>query len=1086
MANNSVLLKARGLHTEANQLGAIPEGALYEADNVVIDRDGVIEPRRGFKIYGNSFGTSSSIAKQLLVYKDRLIRHYSTILQFDDGSGTFTNFTGSYDQPATDVRIKSQETNGNFYFTTSSGIKKISETQGSDISASSIIDAGAVKALDVELSLDTNSSWLPSGYTVGYRTLWGIEDNNKNLLLGTPSPATQITNDVLVEGTITVISMASPTQITSATHGLISTDVIVISGSNSTPSIDGTYVVTVVDANNFTIPVNVTVAGTTGEWYKEDSRSVSITITIPEAITTAHFYQVYRTSYTTTESPGEEYKLVYENNPTSGEITAGIVVVDDILPEALNAGANLYTNPNSGEGIGQANEPPPSANDLTLFKNSLFYANTRTRYKKFITLIGTSSLVAGTSYLKISDEVTDDNRYYFNTTEKVASGTITANSVASPTVITSVAHGLSAATPYVVKITGSNSTPSIDGYYPATVIGVDTFSVPVNVTIAGTTGTWTVNQVELFTSGSPSQDIDDTARSIVRVINKQSSEVLYAFYLSGPDDLPGAILFEGRSLDEGAFYFTVNNTATGTQFNPVLPTSGDTVIADNEVSPNRVYYSKFQQPEAVPLLNYFDVGPRDKAIKRILALRDSVFVLKEEAIYRISGEFGSFVVTLLDNSTLITAPDTAVVLNNQIYSLTDQGVASISDTGVQIISQDIENLLLVLNLPTFTNYKSASFGVSYEADRSYYLWTVEQQDDTTATQCFRFNVFTNSWTRWPINKTCGIINSADKKMYLGAGDVNYIEQERKTFTRLDYSDRELETTIQTDFLSENVLTLAPAVIEQIDERDVLVQEQYLTSYQFNKLLRKLDSDTGVNDSDYEELLTSTVGSNIRESLTSLATKLDADTGVTDTDYSTSIVAYTDSFSDCQLAFNVLTAKLNLDATVTYVNYPTSTGTVVYEVIVSSIDLNGNTLTYDYTYPFIQGLITFHKRIESSVIWAPQFFGDPSMIKHMSESTIIFERNNFSKATISYSSDLFPGFTSIEFTSTGNGTFGNSVFGNGQFGGLGNQVPFRTYIPRNNQRCRYLNCKFEHSTARESYALYGLSITGSAISNRGYK
>ncbi len=65
--------------------------------------------------------------------------------------------------------------------------------------------------------------------------------------------------------------------------------------------------------------------------------------------------------------------------------------------------------------------------------------------------------------------------------------TITGNTLANPTVVTTATHGL--ATGDSVNITGSNSTPAINGDYTVTVITGTTFSVPVNVTVAGTAGT---------------------------------------------------------------------------------------------------------------------------------------------------------------------------------------------------------------------------------------------------------------------------------------------------------------------------------------------------------------------------------------------------------------------------------------------------------------------------------------------------------------------------------------------------------------------------------------------------------------------
>lgn len=68
---------------------------------------------------------------------------------------------------------------------------------------------------------------------------------------------------------ITGNTVANPTVVTSAAHGLTSGDTVYIVNSNSSPTIDGERVVTVTGANTFTIPVNVTTAGTRGEWLSQ-------------------------------------------------------------------------------------------------------------------------------------------------------------------------------------------------------------------------------------------------------------------------------------------------------------------------------------------------------------------------------------------------------------------------------------------------------------------------------------------------------------------------------------------------------------------------------------------------------------------------------------------------------------------------------------------------------------------------------------------------------------------------------------------------------------------------------------------------
>lgn len=65
---------------------------------------------------------------------------------------------------------------------------------------------------------------------------------------------------------IASISVAAATNINTGTqkHNIRDGETVFITGSDSTPSVDGARVATVIDAYNFTIPVTVTVAGTTG------------------------------------------------------------------------------------------------------------------------------------------------------------------------------------------------------------------------------------------------------------------------------------------------------------------------------------------------------------------------------------------------------------------------------------------------------------------------------------------------------------------------------------------------------------------------------------------------------------------------------------------------------------------------------------------------------------------------------------------------------------------------------------------------------------------------------------------------------
>ena len=314
----------------------------------------------------------------------------------------------------------------------------------------------------------------------------------------------------------------------------------------------------------------------------------------------------------------------------------------------------------------------------------------------------------------------------------------------------------------------------------------------------------------ISTLGTPALKIDETALSIVRVVNKSTSTTgIYAYYLSGFDDIPGKIFFQRRTIT-GASFTAISSA--GDAWTPELPSSGtnDDNTSDNEVKENRVYISKTQQPEAVPLLNYIDIGSGNDPIKRIIALRDSVFVFKDDGVYRITGEsVNNFRVTLFDNNIKLLASESAVTFNNTVFCMTLQGVVSISDSGVAVVSRAIEQELL--ELIQFSNFDNSTFAISYESEREYILFCINSENQTFPTQAYVYNSFTNAWTRWSLLATCGFVNKGDDKLYFGAKRPGYnsdwVYQERKSFSTEDYVDDDFEVIIQSVDSTGTVLSL---------------------------------------------------------------------------------------------------------------------------------------------------------------------------------------------------------------------------------------------------------------------------------------
>jgi hypothetical protein len=637
------VVKCLGLVTQYNPLTLAP-GALLKADNCMIRRENIIEDRRGHKSYVDL----SNNVKQLLTYQNRVLAHNGTAISYDNGSGTFAAYSGSYTEP-TGTKIRSVEAFSNLYFTTSAGVKVFT-----DVSGTAARSAGVPRALDPSYTLTGASGFLANSYQCAYRVVIQRTDANSNVIKGYPSQRLWVTNS----------------------------------------------------------------AG--------GSRNVILTTYLPSEVIAGDILQFYRTeqvSGTTDDTSGDEMGLVYQHAVVSADVSAGYVTFTDSVTDELR-GATLYTSP-SQEGIAQANDRPPLCKDLALYKsNYMLYANTTTKQRLFVTLVGTSGLSGKTITL----------------------GGVTYNFGAS-------------------EIVSGGGSP----------------------------------QALVSATGVAAVDIDLTARSLVRVINRYASNTtVYAYYLTGPGDLPGQIMVEEKGIGASAFTVQASDTTISGMFFPAPPvgTTNTQSTSSNTQQKNAVYYSKSQQPEHVPLLNYLLVGPANKEILRIVSLRDSAIVIKEDGVYRITGETPqSFTVVPVDLTVYCKSADSVCVLANQVFMLSNQGVVSISENGVQVISREIEPeinpLLTVAALDDYT------VGVAYESERSYFLSTISTTTDTVQNQTFVYNIFTRTWVRHTYAFNSAVVEQSVDKLYFSKPSDDDVYVERKSFTDEDYADPEASITILT-------------------------------------------------------------------------------------------------------------------------------------------------------------------------------------------------------------------------------------------------------------------------------------------------
>ena len=738
-------LSFAGIYSNTNNLNdQTINGGLLKADNIVIDQPNVAKSRRGQKKYNTYTEIENGEAvpkpiRDLDTYRSTLLAFTDDKLLVDDGTGNYTVLSSSIESPSTTKKFHSTGANKNFYFCDKSGVLKLDSLTSTPKLAGvpqalQIISLSA-DSVAVEISSDGSYSVdlvsVPAGIAVGDRLIQG----------SLSAEITAISSNTLTLDVDLTFSVGDATVIQqgSALEDLKQVAYRVLFGYK--------------DANN-----NLLLGVPSDRKIFKNNYGVSVNITgeapIPQGVDETYFYQVYRSSATDYDpnntidvTPDDELQLIIEESITASDLTRGTIIFNDNTPESL-MGAFLYTN-ETQEGITQANYQPPKCRDIALYKNSVFYANT-----KSTSSYSTSLLSAG---------LNQPNSLY-------AGDTITIGGTRDENDPSTIIGG--------VVFTGVSSNPDPDQ-----------------------------NEFLIVNNNDPAGDIEATIINLVEAINNSNCDC-YAFYSSTDTDIVGQFSLQARNISDD------NIVVDSSKRGAFMPAFSDTTKTVSEEHKNRVYFSKPQQPEAVPLLNYIDVGSANYDIRRIIALRDSLFVLKSEGIYRISGESASsFNCKLFDGTTNIIASETAVAFNNMVFCVADQGIITISETGVSIISMPIENDLFELS--EFANFSTLAFGIAYSSDRKYILFVPSSPNDTTCTQAFIYNSYTRTFVRWDMSRSCGIVRPSEIKqgeLFLGTTDgITY--QERKDFALSDYCDDEYDVTITASGSGYVVLSSIPTEIK---------------------------------------------------------------------------------------------------------------------------------------------------------------------------------------------------------------------------------------------------------------------------------
>lgn len=319
----------------------------------------------------------------------------------------------------------------------------------------------------------------------------------------------------------------------------------------------------------------------------------------------------------------------------------------------------------------------------------------------------------------------------------------------------------------------------------------DTVTVAGLTLIATTTGAGP-DEFQLFSAGTPSQNVSSTVYSLIFAVFLNGGPAGY--YESSDTDAPGKLMFEELGIGGAAF---TAYSSRGTAWNPQLPTTAPGTASDNNALPDGIWYSDIGAPEHVQLISYLEVGDKSEAVLRLAPLLQSLIVFKTDGIYQLTGISPPFIVSKLSEARLL-ATDTVENLAESILALTDQGVVRVSQSGnVSVLTRaSIDDQLAVLQSNSLlADVRKLSFAVADEPRRLYLLWVPSKAGLSAPDTCFCFNGTTQDWTAWARPASCGFMDRTAAALVLGRTDTNLLALERRNLDSSDVCDESYAVVI---------------------------------------------------------------------------------------------------------------------------------------------------------------------------------------------------------------------------------------------------------------------------------------------------
>jgi hypothetical protein len=760
----AVIKSFAGLYTTGNYIGSVPEGAMAVARNVVIKALNVVSQRRGQFHLPSTFGNPGDLGNALISYGDTLfVQHgVSGLSRYNAVADTFTAYSSAAPSDGgptlADVhapagnRLRGVEAANNVYLSGAKGVRRIDSVTGSTSRA-----AGTPPAPDGSVAANAGGTLVPVNGSVSYRVVFGNLDSDGTLRLGAPSGRMVAVN--------ANVSPADPL----------------------------------------------------------------LNITIPEGVYPGDVMRLYRTETSTTSEPGDEHFLVYETTVPSfsGVLAGGIVPANQGFQVTPAAGSHPFVQ---GQYLHtyQSYTPTGVATEL---ESGTYYV---------LSVTGTTFNIASHTQGPNTGTVSNPNSFVFYAKSIVYIDTTPDSFLSNDPLYTNpnTGNGPLAANYeppiakdielFATRLFGANVLDRRTRTIQLLGVGAPNGLQPADTVTIGSR-TWTATSAAgptaflaqyvpdkwfmPYTAGTPAQNVEQTARNLVRSINLTAEATVFAFYVSGANDAPGRILLREKLPEPAQSTLTVSTSrALSWAFLGNF---------DPNVAVNGLTYSEPDEPEAFTVTGYSPVAAENDDIRRVKRLRENLFVFKRRGGAFVVPQAEPFRVSEFDPTCRIVADDTVVILDNRIWALTEQGLVSISESGVQITGWPIDVDIKAL-FRDMTRLNRLAFAVAYETEFTVELWLPLNDTAESAGKSYWYNVQTNTWVEQPLSRRFGLVTPLSDVEHYCSATTNSLVKERKSRDFTDYADEALTVTISG--VSSTAVTLSSAA--GIVTGDMLLQGVY--------------------------------------------------------------------------------------------------------------------------------------------------------------------------------------------------------------------------------------------------------------------